>query len=513
MTNPNGPATGRPPTRAERGMVSTPHVLASGAGLATLRRGGGAVDAAIAANAALCAVYPHMTGLGGDAFALIQPRGGPVEALHASGPSAAKATPEFYAKAGHTTEIPNRGPLAVLTVPGAVDGWRLAHERHGRLPWSELFVDAIHYARTGAPVARSLARWLPQDAAMLRQDPGAHDVFLPGGRIPREGERLVNPDLADAFEVLARHGARDGFYEGQLAQKLCAGVSESPLEPDDFASFSASWVDPVRSTYRGLTLLELPPNTQGFTSLQTLNILEDFDVTRWGDMSADYVHHAAEAIKLSFADRDAWLTDPEHHDIPLDRLVDKAYADERRRLIDTESAMEMGEVQSGIPGGWAGARPVPAGDTIYLCTVDEDGLVVSFMQSIYHDFGSGVVPEGTEIVMQNRGSFFSLDPEHHNQLEPGKQTFHTLCPALVQREDGSPYAAIGTMGGEGQPQTKVAMLTRLVDFGYDVHWGVPPLPRDRAQTTVSQSAAKRPAPIGGFVPTTRDTLRAHAVSG
>lgn len=472
MSSPRGPATGRPPTRSERGMVSTPHVLASGAGLEVLRRGGSAVDAAIAANAALCVAYPHMAGLGGDAFALIQPPGRAVEALNASGPAGSKATVEFYQRAGHTDEIPTRGPLSALTVPGAVDGWRIAHERHGRLPWNELFDDAIHLARTGTAVSRSLAQWLPQDAAMLGQDRGAAAIFLPGGHVPREGDRLVNPDLANSFEVLARRGAREGLYEGELAEALCTGASTVPLVPDDFAQFTASWIEPIQNTYRGLTVLELPPNTQGFTVLQMLNILEDYDLARWGDVTVDYVHHTAEAVKLSFADRDAWLTDPRHHEIPLDRLIDKKYADERRRLVDAEVAITMAEVDSGVPGGWTGQRPTPAGDTCYLCVVDEDGMVVSLIESIYHDFGSGVIPEGTGILLQNRGSFFSLDPEHHNRLDPGKLTFHTLIPGMVLREDGTPYAAMGTMGGEGQPQTQVAMLTRLVDFGYDVQQAI-----------------------------------------
>ena len=472
MTNPYGPMTGRPAARAERGMVSAPHALASGTGVAVLRRGGSAVDAAIAANATLCVVYPHMAGLGGDAFALIRPPGGPVEALNASGPAASGATRGFYERAGHTDEIPSRGPLSALTVPGAVDGWRLAHERHGRLPWSDLFDDAIELARSGFAVSRSLAQWYPQDAPMLRDDPGASALFLPGDRVPREGDRLVNADLAESFEAVAHRGAREGFYEGELAERLCAGVPESPLTPEDFAAYAAEWVQPIESTYRGMRVVELPPNTQGFTALQVLNMIEAYDVSAWGDTSPDHIHHLAEAVKLSFADRDAWLTDARHHDIPLDRLIDKSYAEERRRLIDASSAMPMGEISSGVPGGWTGERPTPAGDTIYLCAVDGDGLVVSLIESIYHDFGSGVVPQGTGIILQNRGSFFSLDPEHHNRLEPDKRTFHTLMPGLVLHEDGEPYAAIGTMGGEGQPQTQTAMLTRLVDFGYDVQQSI-----------------------------------------
>ncbi|WP_409329491.1 gamma-glutamyltransferase [Trujillonella humicola] len=470
--NPDGPHTGRPPARAERGMVATSHALASEAGVHALRRGGTAVDAAIAANAVLCVAYPHMAGLGGDAFFLVKPPGEQVRALNASGPAAALATRDFYAEQGHTDEIPSRGALAALTVPGAVDGWREAHERHGRLPWADLFEDAIALARSGVPVARSMAQWLPQDVPVLEEDDAARAVFLPGGRLLREGDRLVNPDLARTFEVLAARGPRAGFYEGEPAERLCAGLTGSPLRPDDLAAFRAEWVEPISTTYRGLTVVEFPPNTQGFAALQVLRLLDGWDVAGFGDLTVDYVHHAAEAVKLAFADRDAWLTDPDHHDIPLDRLLAAGYADERRELVDPERAMDMDAVESGVPGGWTGPRPQPEGDTVYLCAVDGDGLAVSLIQSIYHDFGAGVVAEGTGVLLQNRGSFFSLDGEHHNRLEPGKRTFHTLIPAMVLRDDGSPYAVMGTMGGEGQPQTQAAMLTRMVDFGYDVQQAI-----------------------------------------
>lgn len=472
MTNPSGPPTGRPTTRSRRGAVATPHALASGTGLDVLRRGGSAVDAAIAANATLCVVYPHMAGIGGDAFALIKPPGEPLLGLGASGPSASGATREFYERAGHTEDIPSRGQLAALTVPGAVDGWRLAHERFGRMEWSELFRDAIHLARHGFAVSRSLAQWYPRDAAMLGEDPGASELFLPDGRVPREGDVLINGDLARSLEAIAEMGARDGFYEGELAERICNGMPHSPLSAEDFAAFNASWIDPIETTYRGLTVAELPPNTQGFTALQILNMIEGYDVTAWGDSSADYIHHMAEAVKLSFADRDAWLTDARHHDIPLRELIDKAYAADRRELISPETSMKMDAVTSGISGGWSGVRPRPSGDTVYLCCADNDGMVVSLIESIYHDFGSGVVPERTGVLMQNRGSFFSLDPDHHNRLEPDKLTFHTLIPAMVLTEDGTAFAAMGTMGGEGQPQSQAAILTRMVDFGYDVQQAI-----------------------------------------
>ncbi len=472
VTAHNGPWTGRPPARAERGMVAAPHSLAAGTGLDILRRGGSAVDAAIAANAVLCVAYPHMAGLGGDAFALIKPRGGALEALNASGFAAEKATREWYAERGHSEDLPTRGPKSALTVPGAVDGWRLAHERHGKLDWAELFADAIHFARTGVAVSRSLAQWYPKDAALLAQHEASANVFLPDGAALREGQVLANPDLASSFETVASRGARAGFYEGELAARLCRGTSGSPLEPTDFAGYFAEWVEPISTSYRGMTVAEMPPNTQGFTALQILNILDDLPVTDWGDLTVDYIHHAAEATKLAFADRDAWLTDPGHHDIPVERLLEKSYAAERRASISASESMTMKEVDSGIDGGWRGARAVPTGDTCYLCAVDSDGLVVSLIESIYHDFGSGVVAEGTGIIMQNRGSFFSLDADHHNSLEPGKHTFHTLIPAMMLDEDGEAAAALGSMGGEGQPQTHVAMITRMLDFGYDVQQAI-----------------------------------------
>ncbi|AFZ66556.1 gamma-glutamyltransferase [Deinococcus peraridilitoris] len=474
MTSPNGPRTGRPPTYAPRGVVATSHHLASSAGLRALSRGGSAVDAAIAANAVLCVAYPHMAGLGGDGFWLIHdPRQGGVQALNASGGAAALASREYYAERGHRDRIPSRGPLAALTVPGAVDGWHQVQARHGRLPWAELFEDAILLARGGVPVGRSLADWLVQDRDLLREHVAAGRIFLPGGQIARAGEKLVQEDLARSFELLAREGARGAFYEGELAERLCAGVEAggSPLRPADFANFQAEWTQPVSTTYRGKTVYEFPPNTQGFVALQLLNLLEGYDVRAWGDGSADYYHHIAEAVKLAFADRDHWLTDPKFLDIPLERLTSKAYADERRTLISSMEARDMASAEPGERGPHAARRRSPEGDTCAFCAVDEDGLAVSVIQSIYHDFGSLAVGGDTGILLQNRGSFFSLDPEHPNTLESGKRTFHTLIPAMMF--DGSDFEmAFGTMGGEGQPQTHVALLTRLIDFGYDVQQAI-----------------------------------------
>jgi oxamate amidohydrolase len=474
MSNPNGPRTGRPPTYAPHGVVATPHYLASAAGLNVLQSGGSAVDAAIAANAVLCVVYPHMAGLGGDGFWLIAEAGeGRVHGLNASGPAAREATLDYYRPRSKDGEIPARGPFSVLTVPGAVDGWRLAHERFGRLAWNKLFDAAIGYARDGMAVSRSLADWLAQDEPILATYPATAAIFLPDKRVPRDGQRLVQGHLAHSFQEIADLGARESFYEGPIAERVCAALQPqgSPLAPDDFAAFHAQWVEPIKTTYRGYELYELPPNTQGFTALQILNLIEGYDVKRWGDGTADYYHHMAEAVKVAFADRDEWLTDPDFVNIPVERFISKAYADERRRLISSDRALDIADVPAGIPYAQPHERLVPDGDTCYFCAADPDGMVVSLIQSIYHDFGSAVIGGDTGIILQNRGAFFALDERHPNRLQPGKRTFHTLIPALLER-DGQPYLAFGSMGGEGQPQSQAALVTRIVDFAYDVQQAI-----------------------------------------
>jgi gamma-glutamyltranspeptidase len=474
MSNPNGPRTGRPSTHAPNGVVTTPHYLASAAGLNVLQRGGSAVDAAIAANAVLCVVYPHMSGLGGDGFWLIaEPGTGSVQGINAGGPAAAAATLDYYRPRSKNGEIPARGPLSILTVPGAIDGWRLAHERFGRLDWNELFDPAIGYARDGMAVSRSLADWLAQDESILGAYPSTAAVFLPGGALPREGGRLVQADLGRSLQQIARDGARGAFYEGPLAERICQALQAqgSPLRAEDFAAFHAEWVEPIATTYRGYDVYELPPNTQGFAALQILNLIEGYQVAAWGDGTVDYYHHIVEAVKIAFADRDEWLTDPRFVNIPVDRFIDKSYASERRKLIDPQRASNIAEVPAGIPYDQPHARRAPDGDTCYFCAADRDGMVVSIIQSIYHDFGSAVVGGDTGIIMQNRGAFFALDEKHPNHLQPRKRTFHTLIPALLARA-GRPCLAFGSMGGEGQPQAQAAIVTRIVDFGYDVQQAI-----------------------------------------
>jgi gamma-glutamyltranspeptidase/glutathione hydrolase len=455
-------------------VVATPHHLASAAGLNILQRGGSAVDAAIAANAVLCVVYPHMAGLGGDGFWLIaEPESGTVHGLNASGPSARRATLDYYRPLSRDNEIPARGPLSILTVPGAIDGWRLAHERFGRLTWGELFDSAIAYAHDGMPVSRSLADWLVQDVPILTSYPETAAIFLPGKRVLRQGQSLVQADLARSLELIASQGARTGFYEGGIAERICSALQPqgSPLAAEDFAAFHAEWVEPIKATYRGYDVYELPPNTQGFTALQILKLIEGYDVVGWGDGTADYYHHMAEAVKVAFADREEWLTDPRFVDIPVTRLISQTYADERRRLIDSERALDIAEVPAGIAYSHPHERRAPDGDTCYFCAADRDGMVVSLIQSIYHDFGSAVIGGDTGIILQNRGAFFALDERHPNHLQPNKRTFHTLIPALMT-EDGRPYLAFGSMGGEGQPQSQAALATRIIDFGYDVQQAI-----------------------------------------
>jgi gamma-glutamyltranspeptidase/glutathione hydrolase len=455
---------GRPPSYAPNGMVSTPHTLASSAGLNALRRGGSAVDAAIAANATTCVAYPHMSGLGGDGFWLLVDRHGTATGINASGPAGSEATRSFY---DGVDAIPERGADSALTVPGAVDGWRIAHAEYGRLPWEELFVDAIELATDGVPVTETLAYWIDQNEAMLAADEQASETFLRDNTPPAPGERLRQPELANSLTAIATEGPRAGFYEGDIAERFCAGLDGSPLQPDDFSAYCAERVDPISTTYGEYTVLGLPPNSQGLAALEILGMLDGFDVTAWGDGTADYYHHLTEIIKLAFADRDAWVTDPETVTVPTDTLLSVPYLTTRRNLVSADTALPPAPAP-GLTPPPLGRRDSPTGrDTCSFSIVDADGLAVSMIQSIYFDFGSGVVAGDTGIVPQNRGSSFSLDPDSINTLEPGKRTFHTLTPILLT-ESGSPRLVCGAKGGEGQPQTLAALVSRIVDFGYNV---------------------------------------------
>ncbi|ELY50189.1 gamma-glutamyltransferase [Natronolimnohabitans innermongolicus] len=451
-------------------MITTPHTLASSTGLDVLRSGGSAVDAAIAANATLCVAYPHMAGLGGDGFWLLAD-GNNVTGINASGPAAANATRASYRDRG-LESIPDRGSESALTVPGAIDGWRLAHEEYGSLSWERLFEDAIQHAREGVAVTANLARWIALDRDVLADDPRAAATFLSNGDAPTVGATLRQPALAASLERIAHGGARDGFYDGQLAIEFCTSLDEeSPLTATDFSEYSAEWVTPLDIEYGNCTAHSLPPNSQGLAALQILGLLDGFDVESWGDGTVDYYHHLAEAVKVAFADRDAWITDPDSIQLPAETLLSSSYLEDRRALIGREDTLPA-DLEPGIaPETTQPVSEDAGGDTCYLSVVDSDGLAVSLIQSIYYDFGSGVIAGDTGIIPQNRGSFFSLDPNHINRLEPRKRTFHTLTPAMLT-EEGDPRLVYGTMGGEGQPQTQAALVTRLLDFEYDVQQAI-----------------------------------------
>ena len=451
-------ATRWPETRAARGLVATPHALASQAGLAVLERGGNAVDAAIAAGAAIAVVYPHMNGIGGDSFWLIYDgRERRLRALNAAGRSAAAADIDAYRSRFGTT-IPVRGGPAALTVPGVVSGWWAAHALSrdslgSPISWSALLEAAIAHARDGFPPSPS----------QRRETADADDLFA--GEAPREvrdgfwrvfhpelleRERFVQADLASTLQEIARSGS-DGFYRGAIARRLAqaAQAAGSPLTADDLARHQAEWVEPVRAPYRGGEAASFPPPTQGFAALAILALLEGFDIGSLDE--TDYVHVVVEATKIAFEDRDRYLADPTVASVPVARCLDPARLAERRRRISRRAAMPT-------------AGSASTGDTIAIVTADGHGNAVSLIQSLYWEFGSGVIAGDTGILLQNRGAFFSLDPGHVNRLAPRKQTAHTLIPSMYL-VDGRPRLVYGTMGGEGQPQTQAALVTRIVDRG------------------------------------------------
>lgn len=433
-------------------MIVSPHALASAAGARILERGGNAFDAAVAVSACLAVVYPHMTGLGGDSFWLTYEAGeNRVRGYNGSGRSGAAATMAAFADC---SAIPTRGIRSAVTVPGMVDAWEAVHAAYGRLGFAEALEPAIRYAEDGFPLSQDQCANTRAHAGMLAAEPGTAAIFLPGGGAPAAGARFVQRRLARTLRELAAEG-HGAFYGGRIAAEI-AGFLRSRgglLTAEDFAGHRGDWVNPLTGTYRGVEIMQMPPNSQGFVGLMALNILEAFDLRSVGHGTRDYYHLLVEALKLSFRDRNEVLTDPAFHDIPLERLLSKEYASALAASIRPERASELE------------AEPMGS-DTAFAAVVDKDGNAVSFIQSLYFEFGSGVVAGDTGILLQNRGSFFSLDPAHVNCLQPGKRTFHTLMPAMATR-DGKPFLLYGTQGGEGQPQTQTALVTRMLDYGMD----------------------------------------------
>ncbi len=436
---------------ARRGMVCASVPAASAAGLSVMQRGGNAVDAAIATAAALCVVEPLSTGLGGDAFVLLwSGRERRLVGLNGSGRAPSAASLEAYRARG-LEQVPTRGILSA-TVPGAVHAWETLRARYGTLPLGDLLEPAIRLASDGFPVTEIVAHyWFALERSGVFQNDAARAAWAPGGRTPRAGEWFRAPALARTLAAIAAHGA-SAFYSGPLADAIVATSRELGgfFRHEDLAGHTSTWVEPLRSDYRGVTVAELPPNGQGIAALVALGILEQLDPAEAPPGTALEWHRRIEAIKLAFADRDAYVADPEHTPVPVEALLSRAYARER--------AARIGE--RALPG----AAPGLSGDTVYLCTADAEGNLVSFIQSLFTGFGSGVGCGDTGVVLQSRGAGFRLDPAHPAALAPGVRPFHTIIPGMLLRE-GRPWTAFGVMGGDVQPQGHLAFVSNLVDHG------------------------------------------------
>ena len=439
------------------GAVATSQPLAAQAGLRMLLRGGNAVDAAIATAAVLNVVEPMSTGMGGDAFALIYwAKEGRVYALNASGRAPYAASVEAFARRG-LREIPRRGMMAV-TVPGAAAGWADAVARFGTLGLDAALQPAIDYAERGFPVSERIGQSWSGAEDLLRQNPEAARVYLPGGRAPRPGQRFSAPDLGRSLRLIAEQGP-DAFYRGDIARAIVATSEtyEGLFTLQDLADHTSTWVEPIHADYRGYRVYECPPNGQGIATLIALNILNGYDLATLGFSSAEAIHLKMEAIKLAMTDAGRYVADPEMADVDVEGLLSSSYAAKRRSLIALDRAISLPK---------AGLPPT-SHDTVYLCAADGEGNAVSFINSLFQGFGSGIVAEGTGVFMQNRGHLFSLDPDHPNCIAPHKRPYHTIIPSMVTR-DGKLAICFGVMGGFMQPQGQVQVLSNMVDHGMDV---------------------------------------------
>jgi gamma-glutamyltranspeptidase/glutathione hydrolase len=459
----------RSPVIATLGMAATAHPIASQVAIDVLKRGGSAVDAAIAANAALGLMEPVACGIGGDLFAIVwDPKSAKLYGINGSGRSPKGRTlEELKARlaAIGSERIPKHGSLSV-TVPGTVDAWFELHAKLGRLPMSDVLSGPIAYAEEGVPVPQLIAHYWARnfegfakskEAGLLEELDNAKRTYLIDGRPPREGEVFKNPDLARTYRALAE-GGRDAFYRGPLAQVMAAYFERigGDLGLEDFAQHESEWVDPISVSYRGHDVYELPPNTQGIAALMMLKILEGFDLSSMAP--ADRLHVMIEAKRLVFEDRAKYFADPAFAKLPLGPLLSEDYAAKRRASIDMSRARaEVGP----------GAFELEGGDTTYLTVADRDGMMVSLIQSNYRGMGSGLVPDGLGFMLQDRGELFSLDPAHANAYAPGKRPFHTIIPAFVMK-DGKPWLSFGVMGGDMQPQGHVQVLVNLIDLGMGI---------------------------------------------
>jgi len=448
---------GRSVVRAQHGMVASSQPLASQVGLDVLKRGGNAVDAAIAMAAMLNVTEPMMTGIGGDAFAIIYwSKTKELKGLNASGRAPRSLTRDYFAKK-NLKSIPNGGMEAV-TVPGAFDGWVALVDKYGTMKMADLLAPAIAYAENGFPVMEKTSEDWQAEVRKLQRTPAATANYLVEGRAPRAGEIFRQPNLARTLRTLA-NGGRDAFYKGEIARAIVDYCKKNGgfISMEDLAATKSDWVDLISTNYRGYTVYEIPPNGQGLTALLALNILEGFDLSTLSAQPSRYYHTMIEAMKIAFADRNRYIADPGFAKVPVAELLSKSYAVKRRGLINSEKALDS------VPPGDLNL----GSDTTYLSVVDKDGNAVSFINSLFDAFGSGVVAGDTGIVLQNRGTGFSLDPDHPNRLEPGKRPFHTIIPAMVFK-DGQLFMSFGVMGGAIQPQGHVQVLVNIIDLGMDL---------------------------------------------
>ncbi len=438
---------------AANGMAATSHPLATQVAIDILKKGGSAIDAAIAANAVLGVVEPTGCGIGGDLFAIIwSSEREKLYGLNASGRSPRSLTLQYFKDQGMES-IPAYGPLPV-SVPGCVDGWYEMHDMFGKLPMATVLKPAIDYAREGFPVTEVIAYYLERGTNILKDYPNIREVFMPEGKAPAKGEIFKNPQLANTLEKIVK-GGRNEFYRGSIARTIGDFMKSQGgfLTYDDMARHRSEWIEPVSTTYRGYEVWELPPNGQGIAALQMLNILEGYDIESMGFGSAEYIHVLTEAKKLAFEDRAKYYADMAFvKNMPVQQLISKNYAAERRKLINRDRAASRYD-----------AGKFDSDNTIYLTVADKFGNMVSLIQSNYRGMGSGMCPPGLGFVLQDRGELFSLSEGHNNVYAPGKRPFHTIIPAFITK-GGKPWISFGVMGGDMQPQGHAQIVINLIDF-------------------------------------------------
>ncbi|MBA8882948.1 gamma-glutamyltransferase [Dokdonella fugitiva] len=472
---------------ATHGMVATSHPLATQVGLDVLKQGGTAIDAAIAANAALGLMEPVSNGVGGDLFAIIwDAKTKKLYGYNGSGRSPQGLTLKWFRDHDYKA-IPPLGPLPV-NVPGCVDAWFALHDRFGKLPMKDVLAPAIAYARDGFPLTELIAYYWNLSVPRLARFPGFTEQFTHGGKAPAKGEIWKNPNLANTLEAIAR-GGRDAFYKGAIAHVIADYMKAQGgfLSYDDLATHKGEWVEPISTNYRGYDVWELPPNGQGLAALQMLNILEGYDFSKIPFGSTEHVHLFVEAKKLAFEDRAKFYADPDFAKAPIDWLVSKEYAAERRKLISPDRAMKAAE---------PGTHKLD-GDTIYMTTADRWGNMVSLIQSNYRGMGSGMSPPGLGFILQDRGELFVLKEGHANTYAPGKRPFHTIIPAFITK-DGAPWLSFGVMGGDMQPQGHVEIVQNLIDFHMNLQ-EAGDAPRIQHEGSTSPEGQAEPMQDGGFV--------------